>query len=125
VAFCGDLLASGPVWGDCDFNTFVGINVLLNSSPRDGGANDIIADSAVRHKETAFGGNVINASDAGNDCVGCGRVRVGGVFGVHVFGLVSVALPRGNTGSSHILRRVQVFFIPAVHFVPLRRKRAA
>jgi hypothetical protein len=34
----------------------------------------------------------------------------------HIFGLVSVVLPGVNAGSSHILRRVQVFFIPAVNY---------
>jgi hypothetical protein len=53
-----------------------------------------------------------------------GCVKLSGIFGVHVFGLVSVSLPGGNTGSSHILRRVQVFFIQIVHFVPFPRKRA-
>jgi hypothetical protein len=43
----------------------------------------------------------------------------------HIFGLVSVVLPRGNAGSLHILRRAQVFFVAAVHFVPVPRKRAA
>jgi hypothetical protein len=54
-----------------------------------------------------------------------GGVELGGVFGVHIFGLVSVALPRGNTGLLHILPCAQVFFIGAVHFVRLPGKRAA
>jgi hypothetical protein len=45
--------------------------------------------------------------------------------GVHIFGLVSVSLAAANAESSHTLRRAQVFFIGAVHFVRLPGKRAA
>jgi hypothetical protein len=42
-----------------------------------------------------------------------------------LFGLVSVVLAAANAGSSHTLRSAQVFFVDAVHFVRLPRKRAA
>jgi hypothetical protein len=40
------------------------------------------------------------------------------------FGLVSVVLPGGNAGSSHIPPRVQVFFIESVHFVSPAQKKS-
>jgi hypothetical protein len=45
--------------------------------------------------------------------------------GVHIFGLVSVSLAAANAGLLHIPPGAQVFFIGAVHFVPLPGKRAA
>jgi len=42
-----------------------------------------------------------------------------------LFGLVSVSLAIANAGLLHVPRRAQVFFIGAVHFVRLPKKRAA
>lgn len=42
----------------------------------------------------------------------------------HIFGLVSVVLPRGNAGSSHIPPCVQVIFIESVHFVSPAQKKS-
>jgi hypothetical protein len=88
--------------------------IRRNECQKDHGLTAVCATGA----DAAFGFAKFDVGRAGAGFAG------GDDDGVHIFGLVSVSLPSGNTGSSHIPPGAQVFFIGAVHFVPLPRKRA-
>jgi hypothetical protein len=125
--------------------------VAAGLAPPSASAGDDNGPSRFRWTACAFAGEVRGVSDVagvddfdGVDIRACGENFAGGCTPVcqgcggrlcpfvvssedavfHIFGLVSVSLPRGNTGSSHIPPCVQVFFLSAVHFVRLPRKRA-